>query len=306
MIFKASQQFSCLLRPGALEISEELLQLDIIDAHHHLWDTNALHYTLFEDMPSMRRSFTEADYKGVAAANHVTGSVLVEAASAGADGWKETLWLLQQAKSSRLVRRIVAWAPLDKPELGSYLKRLRATGGDVVVAVRRSFEFESDDFPEQPTVIAGVKALHYYGYSVDLVLYERSLAAAIRLVQACPEVSFILDHAGKPRIRERLEHPWRERMAEMARLPNIVCKISGLSTEADHRNWKKENLKPYIDHVIACFGWDRVLFGSDWPVCDQARGFGDWLDALHWAISGASDGNRRKLFSENAKRVYRF
>jgi L-fuconolactonase len=282
------------------------LTVEIIDAHHHLWDTNALRYSLFDNLPAMRRPFTNADYTAVADANHVTGSVLVEAASAGADGWKETSWLLDQAKRSRVVKRIVAWAPIEKPELGSYLERLSALGSDLIVGVRRSFEFESANFPEHPAVIAGMKAIHGFGYSVDLVLYEKSLMSAIRLVRACPEVAFILDHAGKPRIREGIQHPWREQMRDMALLPNIVCKISGLSTEADRHNWKKEELKPYIDHVITCFGPDRVLFGSDWPVCDQARGFGDWLEALHWATSALSENSRRRLFSENAKRVYKF
>jgi L-fuconolactonase len=279
--------------------------MEIVDAHHHLWDTDRLHYTLFDSVAALRRPYTISDFDPVARMHHVVSSVCVEAASAGDDGWQETLWLLEQAKSSQVVRKIVAWAPVEKPDLYKYLERLAAAGGKLIAGVRRSFEFESPDFPESEAVIAGVKTVSHYDYSFDLVLFHQALPSAIRLVRSCPEARFVLDHLGKPRLREGIEHPWREQIAELARLPNVVCKISGLSTEADHATWTKEQLKPYIDYAIECFGWDRVLFGSDWPVCNLARGFDAWLNAALWATSGASESERRKLFSENTKRAYR-
>ena len=115
----------------------------------------------------------------------------------------------------------------------------------------------------------------------------------------------MLDHLGKPGVRQGLRHPWEEQIAELARCDNIACKLSGLTTEADHDHWTSEALKPYIDHVIRCFGWERVLFGSDWPVCDLAGGYSRWLSALSWAVADASEANQRKLFSDNARRIYR-
>jgi L-fuconolactonase len=280
--------------------------MEIVDAHHHLWDTDLLHYDLFEPFPPLLRPYRNADFEVLAQKNHVTASVCVEAASAGGDGWQELLWLLEQAKSSRVVKKIVAQAPLDQPDVSAYLDRLAATAGEILVGVRRSFEFEPPEFPACDAMIAGVKAIARYGYSFDLVLFEGSLAAAVQLVKSCPEVQFILDHLGKPRIREGIEQPWREHIAQLAGLPNVVCKISGLVTEADRTNWTREQLKPYIDHAIECFGWDRVLFGSDWPVCTLAAGYGQWLETALWATAGADNSDRRKLFSENAKRVYRF
>jgi L-fuconolactonase len=172
--------------------------------------------------------------------------------------------------------------------------------------VRGSFEFEPPEFAASAAMIGGARSAARFGYSVDLVLFERSLPATIQLVESCPEVRFVLDHLGKPRIREGVMHPWREQVAQLAQAPNIVIKISGLITEADRVHWTKEQLKPYIDHAIACFGWDRVLFGSDWPVSTLAGGYDPWVEAAAWATAGADESDRRKFFSENARRVYRF
>lgn len=278
--------------------------MTIVDAHHHLWDTDALHYELFDKVHALRQPHRLSEYERVAAANDVVLSVCVEAASAGADGWSETEWLLAETKQSSLVKRITAWAPIESPDLDTYLRRLSAEASDKVVAIRRSFEFESSDFPQRPDVIAGVRTLAHFGYKFELVLFDRSLKSALKLIQACPQTQFVLDHAGKPRIRDGVDQPWRRDLAAIAKESNVVCKISGLTTEADHQNWRKEQLKPCIDHAIACFGWDRVLFGSDWPVCNLARGFDPWLEAAQWATASASEQQRRKLFSENAMQFY--
>jgi len=282
------------------------MPMEIVDAHHHLWDTERLDYELFRSLPVLLRPYTNADFELLAARHGVSGSVLVEAASAGADGWRELLWLLEQAKGSRIVKRIVAWAPLERPDVSGYLERLTAAADGLVVGVRRSFEFEPPEFAASAGMITGAKTAARHGYSVDLVLFERSLAAALQLVEACPEVRFVLDHLGKPRIREGVLHPWWEQIAQLAQAPNVMMKISGLITEADRAHWTKEQLKPYIDHAIACFGWDRVLFGSDWPVSTLAGGYDPWVEAAVWATAGAGESDRRKFFSENAKRVYRF
>jgi L-fuconolactonase len=280
--------------------------MTIVDAHHHLWDTGALSYELFGTIPALNRPYRLADYESVAAANGVASSVCVEAASAGAEGWSETRWLLAEAGESRIVQKITAWVPIESSDLRSYLHRLRDEAADKVTAIRRSFEFEPPDFLQREDVIAGARLLAQMGYKCELVLFERSLESALRLIQACPETEFILDHAGKPRIRDGVDQPWRRNLAAIAEERNVVCKISGLSTEADRQNWCKEQLKPYIDHVIDCFGWNRVLFGSDWPVCNLARGFERWLEAAEWATASAAEDDRRKLFSENARRVYEF
>jgi L-fuconolactonase len=284
--------------------------VEIIDAHHHLWDTDHMRYTLFDGIPTLKRPFTVTDYEAVAAPNGVVGSVCVEAASAGADGLQEIHWLLEQASQSTLIQRVVALAPIEQPDLRDYLDQLaelnESRNGARIVGVRRSFEFEPPDFPRRDETIAGVKLAAKHGYSVDLVLFNASLSATIELVKACPEARFILDHIGKPSIKKGLLHPWREHIEELAKLDNVVCKISGVNTEADQQRWTPIELLPYIKHAIRCFGWDRVMFGSDWPICTLAGTYEAWLEALNWALDGTSEADRRKLFCENARQVYRF
>jgi L-fuconolactonase len=279
--------------------------MNIIDVHHHLWDTSVLKYSLFDGLPALQGRFAISDYEKIATAYDIKASVCVEAASAGADGHLETLWLLRESSNPNVVKRIVAWAPVGKPELQRYLEWLGRLGSELIVGLRRSFEFEEPELLESKDVIAGMKAIGRLGYFFELVLFEKSLASAVRLVRACPDTQFILDHAGKPRIKERIRQPWQDNIAALALMPNVVCKLSGLSTEATRDDWTKEDLRPYIDHVIERFGWDRVLFGSDWPVCNQAGGLKPWIDAALWATRDAGEGNRQKLFSENGRRIYR-
>jgi L-fuconolactonase len=196
--------------------------------------------------------------------------------------------------------------PLEPTLVRPYLEQIASLNDGRIVGLRHSFEFDAPDLPRQERIIASVKLAAEFGFSFDLVLFNRSLAATFDLVKACPEVQFILDHMGKPGIRERQLDPWRQQIADLAACPNIVCKISGATTEADYQHWTRVDLKPYIDHVIASFGWNRVLFGTDWPVCIQAGPLQRWLEVLRWCVQSASEAEQRQLFSETARRIYRF
>jgi L-fuconolactonase len=214
-------------------------------------------------------------------------------------------WLRQQADRSSRVKAIVAWAPIEQPELPDYLARITGLNDRRIVGVRRSFEFEAPDFPSRPEVVSGVHRLAEARLSFDLVLFQPSLKAAIELVAQCPEVSFILDHLGKPPIRERQLQPWSTRIAELAALPNVVCKISGMTTEAERETWAVDDLAPYFHIAVECFGWDRLLFGSDWPVCNLAGGYDSWRRAVDALLTGVSSADRTKFFVGNAVRIYR-
>lgn len=279
--------------------------MGIIDAHHHLWDTRRFHYSLFDRVPPLNRPFPVGDFDQVAAAAGVDASVCVEAASAGPDGMAELAWLRQQADRSSRVKAIVAWAPVEQPALPDYLARIADLNDPRIVGVRRSFEFEPDDFPSRPEVVAGVRQLAGPGLSFDLVLFHRSLKAATELVRQCPEVTFILDHLGKPPIRERQIEPWNAQLADLAALPNVVCKISGMTTEAERKTWTVDDLAPYFHRAVECFGWDRVLFGTDWPVCNLAGGNEPWMRAVDALLAGVSTADRTKFFVGNAVRIYR-
>jgi L-fuconolactonase len=280
--------------------------MEIIDSHHHLWDTRHLRYTLFDAIPALNQPFLPAHYEQEAAALGVTASICVEAASAGADGLAETQWLLEQARVHPSILGLVVWAPLERPDLADHLHAVALLDKDKhIVGVRRSFEFEAPDFPSQPNVIAGIKTISQFGYAIDLVLYHPALQAVLELVERCPETQFVLDHLGKPAIRTKGWEPWASQMKQLASFANVVCKVSGLSTEADHGSWQPADLEPYMDHAIHCFGWERLLFGSDWPVCNLAGGCALWLDTIQRLLEGIPQYQQQLFWAENARRIYR-
>ncbi|HEY3145658.1 MAG TPA: amidohydrolase family protein, partial [Dongiaceae bacterium] len=139
----------------------------------------------------------------------------------------------------------------------------------------------------------------------DICIFHHHLPNAIKMVRQCPEVRFVLDHIGKPGIKAGLTDPWRQHLKELAALPNVTCKISGVSTEADHKNWTREQLRPYIAHTIDAFGFDRVMYGGDWHVLELAGTYPQWVEIVDWVVEGASAAEKRKLFRDNAIRDYR-
>jgi L-fuconolactonase len=176
----------------------------------------------------------------------------------------------------------------------------------LVKGIRRIIQFEPDiEFCLRPDFVKGVQLLANYGLSFDICISHSQLANTIKLVAQCPNVQFILDHIGKPDIKNHLLDPWRAEMKTLASFPNVWCKVSGLVTEADHQQWTRDDLKPYIDHVISCFGFDRVIYGGDWPVAYQATDYPRWVETLAWAVSGCSDSELRRLFHDNAVTFYR-
>jgi L-fuconolactonase len=217
---------------------------------------------------------------------------------------QEAKWLRRQADRSSVVKGVL-WAPVSSPDLPGYLDEVASSDDPRILGVRRSFEFEPQDFPSRPEVVDGVRRLAGYGWSFDLVLFHPLLPAAVELVQPCPEVQFVLDHLGKPSIGDAALDRWREHVARMASQPNVACKMSGLVTEADLRGWSAEMLRPYVQHAIESFGWDRLIFGSDWPPCERAGGLGRWLEAVEELVKGASTDERETFFSRNASRIYR-
>ena len=144
-----------------------------------------------------------------------------------------------------------------------------------------------------------------YDISFDICISHVQMANTIKMVGQCPGVTFILDHIGKPDIKEHVLEPWCTELKTLAEFPNVYCKVSGMITEADHERSTREDLKPHIDHVIGCFGFDRVMYGGDWPVVTLAGEYTRWMEALEWALDGCSPGELRKLFHDNALKVYK-
>ena len=198
----------------------------------------------------------------------------------------------------------MAWAPLELGD-GARSSLEKMAANPRIKGVRRIIQFEPDqNFCLRPAFVHGVQLLSEYHFSFDICINHNQLANTIRLVQQCPDTSFVLDHIGKPDIKNGLLDPWREQIAELARIPNVVCKISGLATEADNDHWTKAQLRPYINHVIDCFGFERVMFGGDWPVATEATDCPRWVETLLWAVAGCSEIELTHLFRDTASRFY--
>jgi len=172
--------------------------------------------------------------------------------------------------------------------------------------IRRLIQYHpAPDYCLSPKFMAGVREVGKRGLTFDLCIRNHQLASATELVRQCPEVSFVLDHIAKPGIAAGAREPWTRDLQRMADLPNVVCKMAGVATEADHTRWTPDDLQPYMAHAIACFGLERLLFASDWPVMNLATTFGAWVSLLDQVIAGNSEAERRALFRDNAIRTYR-
>ncbi|OGG50893.1 MAG: amidohydrolase [Candidatus Handelsmanbacteria bacterium RIFCSPLOWO2_12_FULL_64_10] len=277
----------------------------IIDTHLHLWDPKRLRYPWIDSIPLLNRPYLLKDYKKACGPVQVEKMVFLQCECVPEQFLQEADWVTSLARQDPRIQGIVPWAPLEKGEAARPdLERLAQN--PLIKGVRRIIQFEPDlSFCLRPDFVKGVQILSDYNLSFDICISHVQMANTVRFVRQCPGVRFILDHIGKPDIKDRLLDPWRAEIKTLSEMPNVWCKVSGLVTEADHKNWTREDLKPYIDHVIACFGFDRVVYGGDWPVACQATDYPRWVETLAWAVSGASEVERRKLFHDNAAAFYR-
>jgi len=277
----------------------------IIDTHLHVWDPARLNYPWLAPLPLLNRAYLPADYAAACGALQVEQMVFVQAEADFAQFREETAWVSNLAEQERRLGGIVSWAPLERGDAArDDLEQLARN--PLVKGVRRIIQFEEDiAFCLRPGFMQGVQALPDYGLSFDLCINHLQLANTIELVRRCPKVQFILDHIGKPDIKHQLDEPWKRELRTLASLPNVWCKLSGLVTEADHRHWQPTDLRPYIEHVIAVFGFDRVMFGGDYPVILLAASLPRWVAALDEVLAGCSAGELLKLYRENARAFYR-
>jgi predicted TIM-barrel fold metal-dependent hydrolase len=278
--------------------------MKIVDAHQHLWDLDLFRYAWLKDLPVLNRSFRMDDYRDATKGLTIEKSVHLEADVEEPFMVEETKHVLRLAdRADNPLEGVVACGRPESKEFKTYLERI--LGHPKLKGIRRILHTQPDDLGQTETFIENVNSLAGYGLSFDLCVLARQLPLAIRLVSRCPEVTFILDHCGVPQVREKILDPWRENIHTIAKFPNVFCKISGLVAYADPQNWTAEDLRPYVDHTTECFGWDRVLFGSDWPVCTLSASYRQWVDALVSLTRVAGEVNQKKLFQENAIRIYR-
>lgn len=275
----------------------------IIDSHVHFWDPAYLRYEWLEELPAINRPFLPQDLREQTADLRLEGVVFVQAECVHEDGLREVEWVTELAKSEPRIQGIVAFAPL---ELGTEARKVldKLAKVPLVKGVRRLIQAEAAGFATQPAFVAGVQALSDYDFSFDICILHHQLGDVLWLVEQCPDVRFVLDHLGKPDAKTPLFEPWATQVSELAQFPQVHCKLSGLVTEADHRRWTSEELKPYIDHVVQAFGAERIMYGGDWPVSLLATTYREWVETLHVATADLTAINQHKLFYQNARRFY--
>lgn len=277
---------------------------NIIDSHVHFWDPQKLRYAWLDSLPRLNRAFLADHVPPRVNDLHVDGIVFVQADCAPDEGMAEVEFVNGLAEHDARVRAIVAFAPLeDLARVAAHLEQLKQHA--LVKGVRRLIQDEAAGFCIRDDFIAGVRLLARYDFTFDLCIRNWQLRDAIHLVRACPNVRFVLDHGGKPNIREHVHEPWRTHISQLAALPNVSCKISGLVTEADHAAWTRDDVQPYIEHLLNAFGTDRVMFGSDAPVAYLATTYENWVETLEDATQEPADSDRVKLWYTNVRNFYR-
>jgi L-fuconolactonase len=277
----------------------------IVDTHLHLWDPKHLRYSWLDGIPLLNQPYLLEGYSGATASLNIERMVFLQCEVDFAQALDEAKWVAGLAETDPRIEGIVPWAPLEKGRAARPdLEALAPIG--LVKGIRRIIQFEPDpEFCLQPGFIEGARMLPEFGFSFDICINHAQMPNTLKFVRHCPGVSMILDHIGKPDIRHQAFEPWKTRLKQFAELPNVWCKMSGLVVEADMEHWTPEDLRPYIDHVLDCFGFDRVMFGGDWPVVLQASTYARWVETLQAAVAGCSDEERRKLFYDNAVAFYR-
>ena len=271
-----------------------------IDAHHHLWKFDADEYGwIDEGMEVLRRDFLPADLHKEMAASGIDGALAVQARQTV----EETHWLLQWAGQNDFMKGVVGWVPLAEPNVGAVIEQFSANLK--LRGVRHVLQDEPDEnYILREDFNRGIRELARYNLTYDILIFERHLPQTIRFVDQHPKQKFVLDHLAKPRVKERAISAWREHMLELAKRENVYCKISGLATEADHKNWTEEQLQPYIDTVLSAFGAKRVMFGSDWPVCLLALRYEKWVDIVAKTASRLSVTEQQRLWAGTAVEAY--
>ena len=276
----------------------------IVDAHVHFWDPEALRYPWLDDLAALHRPFLPVDYSTAVDGLAVARCVLVEGNCVPSQGVEEARYFERLAGNDSRIAGIVAFAELTgQKTLSRALDCLASI--PLVKGIRQNIQGQPDGFALQRAFVEGVRAVRARGWTFDLCITHDQLVEAIALVEQCPDTQFVLDHCAKPAIRAAEHEPWRRELARLATHENVCCKISGLLTEADLAHWKEEDLLPYVLHTVECFGIDRILYGSDWPVLTLAGDYASWFQFTRRFTESWSNDERRQFYEENAARVYR-
>lgn len=273
--------------------------MKVIDTHQHFWKYAPDRQPwISEEMAAIRRDFLPEDLATVLNENGVEGCIAVQAEQT----LEETHWLLSLAQEHAFIKGVVGWVNLCSDDVQAQLEQLKRH--NLLKGFRHVLQAEDPSFMLQPKFVRGLKTLLQFGYTYDILVYPKHLDAVLELVRQIPGQPFVIDHLAKPCIEKGEIDEWKKKMEEIARHENVYCKVSGMVTEAAWKEWNSKQLKPYLDTVVSCFGTERLLFGSDWPVCLVAASYSKWLHTVTDYFAPFSETEKENVFYRNAQKFY--
>jgi L-fuconolactonase len=270
-----------------------------VDTHQHFWNYDPAEYAWIDDrMTPLRRDFLPLDARREMDAIGAIACIAVQVRQT----LDETAWLLELEHEFPFIAGVIGWVDLQAPDVDAQLARVAAHSR--LVGIRHIVQAEPDGFLERPAFLRGIARLEPFDLTYDILVYARQMPAAVAFARAFPRQRFVLDHLGKPDVRAQEYQSWRAQLNQLAALPNVHCKLSGLVTEADWGSWKPEQLRPYLDAALDAFGPDRLMIGSDWPVCTLAGTYKDVIGVTLDAIGEYSVTEQARMLGGTARELW--
>lgn len=274
--------------------------MKIIDSHQHFWNYDATrHDWINEEMRAIRKDFLPEQLAPILKENKVEGCVSVQVDQTT----EETDFLLALAKEHSFIQGVVGWVDLRASNLEDTLENYR--DAKALKGFRHIIQGQAAGFMLQPNLIQGLKKLATRNYTYDLLIYAHQLKEANELIKQVTELPIVIDHVAKPNIKDSEMEDWKKEITALAKYPNVYCKISGMATEANWETWTMTGLQPYLGTVVATFGTERIMFGSDWPVCLVASSYAKWLNGVQKYFNTFSSTEQEAIFAGNAIKFYK-
>ena len=271
----------------------------IIDSHQHFWKYHPQnHAWINEDMKIIQKDFLPEELSSIFDKEHIDGCVSVQVDQTEA----ETQFQIELAKDNPFIKGVVGWINLMNPSIEATLEKYQDK--PIVKGFRHILQGEAKGFMLQPKFIDGLKALANNNYTYDLLIYHHQIPDALKLLKELDSFKIVVDHIAKPDIKNSHITEWEKNIKALANYPNVYCKISGMTTEADWKNWTAQDLTPYLDIVVEAFGTNRLMFGSDWPVCLVASSYHQWLRTVKDYFSTFTKEEQAKIFATNCESFY--
>jgi predicted TIM-barrel fold metal-dependent hydrolase len=293
--------------PALMQVSGKLISrlnptMKLVDTHLHLWNPEKFHYPWLADFPTLQHRFGFDDYLAAAGGAEIVRAVFVECDVECERAFDEARGIQKLAGEHPLIAGLVASARPELPGFDAQIDALLEFPN--LRGIRRALHVVPDDVSQSSRFLSNVRSLAAHGLTFDICMLARQLPLAAAIVTKCPDVQFVLDHCGVPDVKGKAFDPWRADLARIAKLPNLVCKVSGLVAYAS-AGWTTEELRPWFEHAVECFGWERLMWGSDWPVCTLGGTLLDWLEATRELLQSASPDERDRICWRNAETIYR-